>query len=160
MPNTENGKMNTDYVGHHVSAGGYIFYKDDQTGEDFVLLIENANGEFWIPKGHIEEGEDHVAAAFREIEEEVGIKEEKLTHIGLSHVHSYTFTDDQGRESTKEVYVNVFQATEKCPIVLEDGNDSICGGEWFPFAEAVKKIIPYSKKGIIKAERLFSESVL
>ena len=70
--------MNTKFVGHHISSGGFIFYRNKKNGELFTILIKNKKGEWWIPKGHIEEGEEQVAAAFREIEEEIGLKKDQL----------------------------------------------------------------------------------
>lgn len=54
------------------SAGLVILY-------DNKILLEHPKGQKWfktysIPKGYIEEGEDHLSAALRETEEETGLK--------------------------------------------------------------------------------------
>ncbi len=151
MDNTQTGRMNTDYVGHHISSGGFVFYRNKSTGLMSVMLIKNKKGEYWIPKGHIEQGEDQVSAARREIEEEVGIKQDKLIHIGLCHIHKYSPTDKKGNLITKEIYMNVFEVLEKPKITLEEGDTEITGGAWFPYEIALQKIIPYSKKQLIEA---------
>ena len=52
------------------SAGGVVLNKKGQ------VLVVNQRGLSWsLPKGHIEEGEDVLAAARREIYEESGLKE-------------------------------------------------------------------------------------
>lgn len=51
------------------SAGGVVI---NRSGE---VLVVNQRGTSWsLPKGHIEEGEDAISAAKREIYEESGIK--------------------------------------------------------------------------------------
>ncbi len=59
-------------------------------------MVVNQNGNSWsLPKGHIEPGEDEVAAAIREVYEEAGIKEVRVIkklgqyeryRIGLSEI--------------------------------------------------------------------------
>ena len=49
-------------------AGGVVF---NRRGE--VLVIQHRNGTWVFPKGHLEPGETHLAAALREVEEEAGI---------------------------------------------------------------------------------------
>lgn len=57
------------------SAGGVVLNRRGQ------VLIVNQRGRSWsLPKGHIEEGEDVLAAARREIYEESGLKD--LTLVG------------------------------------------------------------------------------
>ena len=49
-------------------AGGVVFDPDGR-----VLLIRHRKGEWVFPKGHVDPGEDHLAAALREVEEEAGV---------------------------------------------------------------------------------------
>lgn len=57
------------------TAGGVVLHKDG------VILVVNQNGNSWsFPKGHIEEGEDALTAAKREIKEEAGVTQ--LEYIG------------------------------------------------------------------------------
>lgn len=147
--------MNTKFVGHHISAGGFIFYKNKMDGDISVLLIKNKKGEYWIPKGHVEEGEDQLSAAFREIEEEVGLKKEQLRYIDLCHLHEFSFLDDNGSSNTKEIYMNVFEALEKPELKLEQGETDIVDGEWFSYETALGKILSYSKNELIKAKGMF-----
>lgn len=49
-------------------AGGVVFDPDGR-----VLLIRHRKDEWVFPKGHVDAGEDHLATAIREVEEEAGI---------------------------------------------------------------------------------------
>lgn len=49
-------------------AGGVVFDPDGR-----VLLIRHRKGEWVFPKGHVDAGEDHLATAVREVEEEAGL---------------------------------------------------------------------------------------
>jgi 8-oxo-dGTP pyrophosphatase MutT (NUDIX family) len=55
------------------SAGGVVVNRDGK------VLVVNQRGRSWsLPKGHIEEGEDTLEAARREIYEESGLKDLRL----------------------------------------------------------------------------------
>jgi ADP-ribose pyrophosphatase YjhB (NUDIX family) len=55
------------------SAGGVVLNKKGQ------VLVVNQRGKSWsLPKGHLEEGEDTLAAAHREIYEESGLRDLKF----------------------------------------------------------------------------------
>ena len=55
------------------TAGGVVVSKRGR------ILVVNQRGNSWsLPKGHIEEGEECLAAAIREIEEESGLRRLKL----------------------------------------------------------------------------------
>jgi 8-oxo-dGTP pyrophosphatase MutT (NUDIX family) len=77
------------------SAGGVVI-------NNGLVLVVSQHGRSWsLPKGHIEDGEDAVAAARREIYEETGITE--LKYIGeLGTYRRYKIGAD-GSEDTSEL---------------------------------------------------------
>jgi ADP-ribose pyrophosphatase YjhB (NUDIX family) len=124
------------------------------------LLIKNKKGEYWIPKGHIEAGEDQVTAAFREIQEEVGLTRSQLTHIGLCHLYEFSFIDENGQPNTKEVYMNVFVTNERYPLSIEQGDETdIREVEWFEYSRALDAILHFSKNELIKARGMLGNCV-
>ncbi|MFO8020170.1 MAG: NUDIX domain-containing protein [Promethearchaeia archaeon] len=56
-----------------ISSGGIVINRHNQ-----IALVQNRKGYWGFPKGHIEEGENPIQAAKREIYEEAGI-----THLEL-----------------------------------------------------------------------------
>ncbi len=78
------------------SAGGVVINHDRK------ILLVNQNGNSWsLPKGHIEESEDEIAAAKREIYEESGITDLELIKE-LGTYKRYSIGDD-GREDKSEL---------------------------------------------------------
>lgn len=56
------------------TAGGIVMH--ERTGH---ILVVSQNGDSWsLPKGHVDPGEDDLAAATREIREESGVRDLKL----------------------------------------------------------------------------------
>src|SRR6185312_16387351 len=60
------------------TAGG-IVYRHSKKGVVEILLIQDSKGRWTIPKGHIEEGETARQTAEREIQEETGLKNMKVS---------------------------------------------------------------------------------
>ncbi|MEK7498196.1 MAG: NUDIX domain-containing protein, partial [Patescibacteria group bacterium] len=54
----------------HESAGGFLFFNDQKDGL-MVAIIKKIDDTFYMPKGHIKEGETPEQAATREIMEEL-----------------------------------------------------------------------------------------
>ncbi len=76
------------------SAGILVFRR---TKDDVEVLLVHPAGPIWgkrdvwsIPKGELDEDEDHLTAAFREFEEEVGMKlqRDNLVDLGSSRQSS------------------------------------------------------------------------
>ncbi len=79
------------------SAGGVVLFGNA------VLLLRKFNGDWVLPKGKIEKGEDKTEAALREVLEETGVKAEVIKYLGEIH---YTFKEnwDENRAVHKTVF--------------------------------------------------------
>lgn len=74
-----------------ISSGG-IVYKEENS-RFFILLLKDSKGKWTFPKGLIEEDEDPVLCAQREIREEAGVKKVRFVkELGSVH-YKYTFEE-------------------------------------------------------------------
>lgn len=116
------------------SAGGVLVRAGARGPE--ILVIRDRYGHWGLPKGHIEEGEEALAAALRECAEETGI--EGLTagpHIGRIE---WRFRRG-GRPIEKTCDFYLFSAprdAEPRPLAAEGISQAV----WLPAAEAVERI--------------------
>jgi predicted NUDIX family NTP pyrophosphohydrolase len=135
-----------------ISAGLLMYRVRD--GE-LEFLLAHPGGPFWknrdagawtIPKGEIQPGEDPLAAAQREFEEEIGLKPKgefielnPITQKGGKVVHAWAF---EGDCDTASIRSNTFQMEwpagsgkfQTCPEVDQ--------ARFFAMAEARRKINP------------------
>ncbi len=89
----------------NLSGMGVVFRKrEGDSGELEVLLLQNEEGEWVFPKGHVEREETSAAAAAREVGEEAGVHIGVEDHIG--HVHAFSFLRDE--EGLKDIDVEAF----------------------------------------------------
>jgi predicted NUDIX family NTP pyrophosphohydrolase len=132
-------------------SAGLLMYR--VRGGEIEFLLAHPGGPFWknkdagawtIPKGEIQPGEEPLAAAQREFEEEIGLKPQgtfieltPVTQKGGKVVHAWAF---EGDFDTARLHSNNFQMEwpprsgkfETCPEV-----DRAC---FFRLAEAKQKI--------------------
>ena len=58
-----------------VQAAGGVVWRRSPSGDVEVLLVHRPRYDDWtVPKGKLDTGEDHAAAALREVEEETGLR--------------------------------------------------------------------------------------
>lgn len=91
------------------SAGGVVL-----NGRGQVLVVSQHNTTWSLPKGGIEEGEDLLDAARREIYEESGVTRLKLVR-GLGSYERYTLTDagEEDRTGLKTIHLFLFETDEE-----------------------------------------------
>lgn len=115
-----------------------------------VFLIQHNKGNYWgFPKGHAEEDETAVEAAFRELKEETNLDVIDCLTID-PFIEQYQFAI-KGSPVLKRV--SYFAAIVSGDVKLQ--NLEIQNGAWFPFNEAIEKIThPEGKTILMKIEKL------
>lgn len=132
------------------SCGIIIFRINNNKREYLILHYEE--GHFDFPKGHIEEGETELKTAFRELEEETGIREPKLIHSFYEQINYSYRRGDQNY--TKQVTFFLALTSPNQEITLSGEH---IGYEWLPFAKAVNTITYANAKNLLrKAEKFLT----
>jgi 8-oxo-dGTP pyrophosphatase MutT (NUDIX family) len=79
-----------------------------------LVLVVNQNGTSWsLPKGHVEEGEDKLTAARREIYEESGITDLSLVRgLGTYQRYKIGIDGNDDRSELKTIYMFLFTTNQ------------------------------------------------
>ena len=103
---------------HTESAGGVVLNGAGQ------VLVVNQKGTSWsLPKGHIEEGEDALAAALREIQEETGVTQlEYLGDFGSYTRHKLSADGGEDESELKTIRMFLFR-TKQAVLFPTDGDN-------------------------------------
>ncbi|MDE1860464.1 MAG: NUDIX domain-containing protein [Candidatus Micrarchaeota archaeon] len=113
------------------SAGAFVYMK--KGSELRFLLLLKSNGEYDLPKGHIEKGESAEAAAIREIKEETGLT---VSLVPFFRAQTQYFFYERKKKVLKRVKFFLAETdTEKVVISYEHK-----GYEWANYDEAVIKL--------------------
>ena len=93
---------------HTQSAGGVVV-------KDNLILVVSQHGTSWsLPKGHIEEGEDKVQSAKREIYEETGIRDLKFVkELGSYRRYRLNENGDEDKNELKTIYMFLFKTNQE-----------------------------------------------
>lgn len=103
---------------HTKSAGGIVINSLGQ-----VLVVNQKNTSWSLPKGHIEEGEDALTAARREIYEEAGIRDLALVRELGSYQRFRTVRDGvEDKSELKTIFMFLFTTTESALSPIDDDN--------------------------------------
>jgi 8-oxo-dGTP diphosphatase len=103
---------------HTESAGGVVLNGAGQ------VLVVNQKGTSWsLPKGHIGEGEDALAAARREIFEEAGVSQ--LEYAGECGSYTrYKLGRDGGEDTSELKTIRMFLFTTKQAVLSPTDGDN------------------------------------
>ncbi|MDR2395864.1 MAG: NUDIX domain-containing protein [Endomicrobium sp.] len=130
---------------------GAVVYKMLQNGSPAFLLVNSKRNNKWgFPKGHVENGENEIETAAREIFEEIGIKKLKFVeNFRQEDVYLINSAIDETKGHLVEKHSVYFLA-----LALESTSnfdeDEISRLEWVDIKKA-QEILPFdNQKKIIK----------
>lgn len=127
---------------HEISAG-IVIYRELKEGREY-LLLHYPGGHIDFPKGHLEKGESEREAAYRELQEETGLKE--ITWIeGFRQPINYVYQRPEGL-SSKDVIFFLARTTQKKVTISFEHTGSI----WLPYKEAYAKLTFDNAKNVLK----------
>lgn len=118
-----------------VISAGIIVFRRTEEGIKFLVLYHG--GDYWnFPKGKLEAAERSWQAAFREVREETGLKQNELKLIGdFKEFEKFYFK--RGNEKIFKVVILYLAETKRSQITLSDEHE---GYGWFTFAQAKKML--------------------
>ncbi|HEX2978430.1 MAG TPA: bis(5'-nucleosyl)-tetraphosphatase [Candidatus Babeliales bacterium] len=133
------------------SAGVVVYY--ERVGKRTYLLLHYASGHWDFPKGHIENGENKVEAAIRELQEETGLSAKLVD--GFEESFEYFFKNSKTHELIlKTVYFFIGKVSTKKVMLSHEH----VGYEWLPYKEAIEKLTyPNAKELLKNMERFLND---
>lgn len=131
-----------------VSAGALIALTKEKML--YYVVIKSTNGDYGLPKGHVEEGETLQEAALREIKEETGITARLLP--GYEKVAEYTMPNG----ILKEVHYFLAVTKDPEPVPQEGEVEEIL---ILPFIKAYELLTyPITKQVLEEGHRILLEA--
>ena len=134
------------------SSGAVIFSNNKELNKSEFLLLHYASGHWDFPKGNIEDGEDEVQAAYREIFEETGIQNVHFLE-GFRKKIQYHYR--RGHKSIRKEVIFYIARTDTKEIILS--NEHI-GYAWKDYIEAMNQLTYKSAKDLLKEVKIFLET--
>ncbi len=127
-----------------VSSGGVV-YRVENAIPLFLLLTSNKRGVWCLPKGLIEENEDEVTTAMREVREETGVSRVKLRGKVGQIKYQFGF---RAKTFDKTVHFFLFE-TDQADAKVGTEHDAM---EWMPYEKALQTLsYPNEKDMLTKA---------
>ncbi|MEM3362470.1 MAG: bis(5'-nucleosyl)-tetraphosphatase [Candidatus Anstonellaceae archaeon] len=121
---------------------GFILFRKENSKFYFLILKYRA-GHWDFPRGHVEQNEDELQAALRELEEETSISSIKILD-GFSYSYEYDFSDNRH----KKVTLFLAKTTQKSVKLSDEHVD----WRWEEFENALKLLTyPHPKEALKKA---------
>ncbi|MEM0373239.1 MAG: NUDIX domain-containing protein, partial [Sulfolobales archaeon] len=124
-----------------ISAGGVVINNSNKK----VLILKRKNGNWVLPKGHLEEKESFEETAIREVKEETGLDVKIIDYIGKTQYHAPATEKHPEEEKTVLWYL---METDDNYIKVEE--DIFSDGRFFNFSEAYNFLTFQQEKEILK----------
>jgi bis(5'-nucleosidyl)-tetraphosphatase len=135
-------------MARHERSAGFVVFREDGGGREYLLLNYGKHWDF--AKGHVEKGEDDLAAATRELLEETAISDVRPVE-GFKHEIVYFFRDRHKGLVRKSVvfFLGETTAADSAIRVSHEHEEFI----FLPYEAALKRItFPTAKQVLRVAE--------
>ncbi|MBI3589222.1 MAG: NUDIX domain-containing protein [Candidatus Liptonbacteria bacterium] len=120
-------------------VAGFIVYRRTSEGIKFLFLYRR--GGYWnFPKGHFEHGENALATAFRETEEETGLKRSDL-HLVPGFKAYVKFSFFHGGKKIYDTVILHLAETRRVQVTISPREHS--GFAWFLYHDAIRMLGKY-----------------
>jgi 8-oxo-dGTP pyrophosphatase MutT (NUDIX family) len=131
-----------------ISSGGVVVFGNA------ILLLKKYNGDWVLPKGRLEKGENIKSAALREVLEETGVKGEILDYIGAVHYNYKNLKEGEIVNKTVHWYLMKSNSMECKPQRKEGFIDAM-----YVHVDKAKDLVRYAdeRKIIIKGIELMNQ---
>src|SRR5438105_15127250 len=130
-----------------ISSGGVV-YRVENGVPLFLLLTSNKRGIWCLPKGLIEENEDEVTTAMREVREETGVSRVKLRGKVRQIKYQFGF---RAKTFDKTVHFFLFE-TDQADAKVGTEHDAM---EGMPYEKALPTLqYPKEKRIVSKARNM------
>lgn len=106
-----------------------------------VLIIQQKEGHWGFPKGHVEDGETEVETAIREIKEETNV------NVKINEKYRYVETYSPKPDVEKDVVLFVAEKIGGSETAQEEEVQEI---QWLTYEEAMKRITYNNSREILK----------
>ncbi|BDC35693.1 MAG: NUDIX domain-containing protein [Candidatus Methanoliparum thermophilum] len=124
-------------------SAGFITYKE-YNNERVYLLLKHKKSHWDFAKGHIEQGEEEIDAAIREIREETGITDLDIID-GFKEEINYTFTkNDQMINKSVTLFLTRVETDE---IKISDEHTAYT---WATYQKAYKLLTYAESRGVLE----------
>ena len=119
-------------IGETVNAAGFFLILKESQQIQFLLLRHSNRWD--LPKGHCEKGEDFLETAFRELEEETGIKRPQVQHdcdFLFEISYPVTYPNPNSQTFQKRVHYFLGYLSSKPELTLTE-HQSAAWHDWEP----------------------------
>jgi bis(5'-nucleosidyl)-tetraphosphatase len=125
-------------------AGGIVINKEGK--------IALANEHLWgFPRGGVDEGEDYIEAAKREVLEEVGLKDfTSIEELGEYERYPGHVTKDTPGAYPMEIHMFLFKTDYNGKLTPQDSNVKEAG--WFTYEEALERLSDDMDREFLKSK--------
>jgi len=131
-----------------VSSGGVVIFGNT------ILLLKKYNGDWVLPKGRLEKGENIKSAALREVLEETGVRGEIIDYIGEVNYNYKNLKEDEIVSKTVHWYLMRSNSMDCTPQRKEGFIDAM-----YVHVDKAKNLVRYAdeRKIILKGIELMNQ---